>query len=215
MPIVLQCPNCGKHYSLPDDTAGRHAKCRCGQVIEVPRAASEKPDSTPAESTDPIAAETPPPETGDQPPPSDAASTPPPGLDRSAELPMFKRVTQRGVVGVLSVLYGGVMALVCLFSFRLIGLFFAALIAVGGVLILRRHRHGPACAGIASGIFCFFPLVGAVSQAFSLLSAVRPGPLIALVTHAVLVYTIPVLIVIWTIREETAAESESGGDYPR
>src|SRR5437773_7972663 len=36
MPILLQCPACGQQYRLQDTMAGKTAKCKCGQVINVP-----------------------------------------------------------------------------------------------------------------------------------------------------------------------------------
>jgi hypothetical protein len=36
MPISLQCPACGANYNLPEQMAGKQAKCKCGQQIAVP-----------------------------------------------------------------------------------------------------------------------------------------------------------------------------------
>jgi DNA-binding beta-propeller fold protein YncE len=38
MPILFRCPACGQQYRLKDEMAGKVAKCKCGQAINVPAA---------------------------------------------------------------------------------------------------------------------------------------------------------------------------------
>ena len=46
MPIELKCPSCGQTLRVPDDAAGKHARCaQCQAVILVP--ASDTPSPTP------------------------------------------------------------------------------------------------------------------------------------------------------------------------
>ena len=35
--ITLNCPDCGKEYSLPDEMAGKKASCECGAILFVPK----------------------------------------------------------------------------------------------------------------------------------------------------------------------------------
>lgn len=37
MPIYYMCEKCRKKYFLPDETAGKTAKCKCGHTFTVPR----------------------------------------------------------------------------------------------------------------------------------------------------------------------------------
>ena len=85
----------------------------------------------------------------------------------------------------------------------------ALLIVAGGVLILRDHEHGPAAAGLACAILCFFPLLSAVYRALQLMNDVQPGALLLLLLRTVLLYAVPVFIVVWTVREETRKQAES------
>jgi hypothetical protein len=36
MPIPVNCKSCGAKYNVPDQMAGRAAKCKCGQALPVP-----------------------------------------------------------------------------------------------------------------------------------------------------------------------------------
>ena len=36
MTISVRCPKCGHGYQLRDELAGKQAKCRCGQTLEIP-----------------------------------------------------------------------------------------------------------------------------------------------------------------------------------
>jgi hypothetical protein len=119
---------------------------------------------------------------------------------------------------VLSVFYGTVMVPFVVVSglwFWPVGpvklitqLVLAVMIAVGGVLILRGHKHGPACAGLSCVFLCFFR---AWFLLLGLLSALSTGELIGFVfilAGAVLLYSIPVLITIWCLKQEIAKEAE-------
>jgi len=68
MSIIVECPKCGKQYTVPEDAAGRSGKCRdCGATIRVPDAAAapvspeREPEPQPAAaepaSSEPILAE--------------------------------------------------------------------------------------------------------------------------------------------------------------
>jgi hypothetical protein len=229
MPIVLHCPKCGTRYDLGDDLAGKQAKCRCGQRIQVPLPAAE-PAATPDDDTN-----------QDQPGRPGAATESTAeslrstvcvlaGAARPEKHPVMlwmQAVPMRTVVGILSIGYGSVMTLLLLGrlatagSFGLWGLFdlfglvepfLAVLIVVGGVLILRGREHGPAFAGIACAILCFLPFIKAIQRAFLLLSAAQPGAFLWLLLRTALAYAIPVLIVVWAVREETRKQRESEQD---
>lgn len=95
------------------------------------------------------------------------------------------------------------------FTKGLLGTFLAATIAFGGVLILRRHRHGPACAGLSCLFLCFFRIWLVV---LALLSALATGQLkafIAILLLSVVLYSIPVFITIWCLRQEVAKRTDS------
>ncbi|MFH1732940.1 MAG: DUF4190 domain-containing protein [Planctomycetota bacterium] len=60
MSIIVECPKCGKQYTVPEDAAGRSGKCRdCGATIRVPDAAaapvSPEPEHQPA-AAEPLSA---------------------------------------------------------------------------------------------------------------------------------------------------------------
>ncbi len=229
MPIVLHCPKCGTRYDLRDDFAGKQAKCRCGQRIQVPLPAAE-PAATPEEDTD----HDPPRQPGASTEPTaeslESTAPVPAGAARAEKHPIvlwMQAVPMRTVVGILSIVYGSLATLVLVGrlatagSFGLSGLFelfgllepfLAVLIVVGGVLILRGHEHGGVFAGIACAILCFFPFVKAIQRAFLLLSAAQPGAFLWLLLRTAFAYAIPVLIVVWTVREETRKERESEQD---
>ncbi|HUT91681.1 MAG TPA: hypothetical protein VMY37_19435 [Thermoguttaceae bacterium] len=224
MSIPLQCPGCGKRYRFDDRMAGREARCPCGQTMKVPGSASK---TAPTSETSVAPRGNGPPDAGPQAAGSVAADrevleTTVSDLaaadrgDKPPEKLNWRDLTPRIVVGILSIVYGAVAVLIVplgLFDASgMIGLLqpvAAVLIVVGGVLILRGHEHGRAIAGLSCAILCFFPLVSAVYSALQLMNAVRPGALFVLLLRTVLLYAIPVLIVVWTIREETRKEAES------
>jgi len=77
MPILLQCPKCGKMFRARDELAGRQTQCKCGTLIPIPAPASgaqPAPDAPPAASPKPAAVRKP--ASGAKPAPSPKA---PPG----------------------------------------------------------------------------------------------------------------------------------------
>ena len=55
MSVTVECAQCGKKLTAPDDLRGKRAKCSCGAVIEIPAAvpedsaAADEPAAAPAE----------------------------------------------------------------------------------------------------------------------------------------------------------------------
>ena len=43
--ISFQCPTCSKQFVVPDDFAGRAARCTCKQLLEVPPVVAAKPQA--------------------------------------------------------------------------------------------------------------------------------------------------------------------------
>ena len=76
---------------------------------------------------------------------------------------------------------------------------FAVGMAVGGVLILKRRQHGPACAGLASIFLFSCPVVGFFWQ-----SAFAGGGRALVLELAAFfsVYSVPIAVVVWSLREE-------------
>ena len=54
MTIQFQCPQCAKSYELPDEMAGKTAKCGCGAQIAIPAPAAADPLAA-APVADPLA----------------------------------------------------------------------------------------------------------------------------------------------------------------
>jgi hypothetical protein len=224
MPISLQCPGCGKKYRLRDAWAGKRVQCRCGTQTTVPAPGADAAASSGEFQLD----EQPP-----QPVPSGPPANPPPSTlprDKEAIGPAPARRPGwrtrqpwasdkwRGTIGVLSVFYGSVMVPFVLISglwFWPVGfvklitqLVLAVMIAVGGVLILRGHKHGPACAGLSCVLLCFFRVWFLL---LGLLSALSTGELRGfafILAGTVLLYSIPVLITVWCLKQELAKEAE-------
>ena len=42
MPIAVRCGKCGKTFSVPDNMAGKQAKCPCGGVLSIPAPAAAR-----------------------------------------------------------------------------------------------------------------------------------------------------------------------------
>jgi len=233
MSIPIQCPGCGKRYRFDDQVAGKQARCPCGRTIEVPAPASDAP---PAADALHAPNESAPREPRAQPAESSSADredlrstvselAAAEGGDKSRKKPTWQTIPPRTAVGVLSIVYGAVAALYLFATlvsttssggvglatmYLIVWLVFAVVMAWGGVLVLNRHPHGHVCAGLACAIVFFLPLVNAVYEAFRSLSAIQPGVFLAVVFKSVLLYTIPVLIVVWSVQEETRREAESG-----
>lgn len=111
-----------------------------------------------------------------------------------------------------SVAYGSVAALVSLASvlFYPIDIFrwpaavaLPVAIAVGGVLILKRHSHGPACAGLSCVFLCFFFGWRTVFNTLGALTAGRLWDVLLLLGFFVAVYSVPIGITVWCLRAET------------
>ena len=101
MSIIVECPKCGKQYTVPEDAAGRAGKCRdCGATIRVPDAAAAPvspepgPQAAAAEpaSSEPILAE-----------PLSAAS----GADKLPE----QMAANRAIAGKMCTICGNVISL--------------------------------------------------------------------------------------------------------
>jgi len=145
------------------------------------------------------------------------------GGDASPRKPAWQAAPPRTAVGILSIVYGAGAALYLLAAlvsatssgrvglsttYLLVWLAFAVVMAYGGVLVLKRHAHGHVYTGLSCAIVFFLPLVSAVCEAFRSLSAIQPGVFLAVVLKSVLLYTIPVLIVVWSVQEEARREAE-------
>jgi len=226
MPISLQCPGCGKGYRLRDELAGKRVKCGCGAETTVPApgdevAASSDEFQLDEEPRKPVAPQKP--AHAPQKVTPGAASSVPDGLPRRRRRRDPASEKWRVPIGVLSIAYGSVAALVILYLGLQewpIGLVstatrttLAVLIAVGGVLILKRHQHGPACAGLCCVFLCFFRLG---YMLILLLAALTTGQLIefllALILTVVL-YAIPVLITVWCLKQEKKGTGAYTGEY--
>src|SRR3990167_10979396 len=162
MPIPFQCSGCGKEYQVEEKMAGKQAKCRCGATTRVPSDGAGGLDASlddwvavafqvPAGA--PPAPEPEPTATAKPGPPEPLL---PPAIDRPEPRRRRKQKPDRWhkLVGVASIAYGALAAVVSLvvviLAFPYVDFGSAAdvvlgiAIAVGGVLILKRHPHGPA-----------------------------------------------------------------------
>ena len=222
MPISLQCPGCGKSYRLRDDLAGKRVKCSCGTETTVPAPGAEAAGSSnefqlDEEPRQPVAPPTP--AHAPQKVTAGGASSAADSLPRRRKRRDPASEKWRTAIGVLSIAYGSIAAPVILY----LGLqewptglvstatrtTLAVLIAVGGVLILKRHQHGPACAGLCCVFLCFFRLGYMLILLLGALSAGQLiGFLLALILTVVL-YAIPVLITVWCLKQETGKK-----EYP-
>lgn len=227
MPVVLQCPACGSRYEVHEKLAGKQVNCQCGTVIDVPLPAGvrmippqkEQVDQEPSEPTEPSAAQSE--------PPSEVADETPLVPWLAAE---FTRIGQQirnrdmplpTLVALLCILYGSIMALLLVAGVPALGSFplmclerifkpvLAVVVVVAGVLLLRGHPQGTASAGISCALLCFLPMCGEVVQIFTLLTAVRPGAILLVLLRAAVVYPIPVFVIVWSLREETAKQAAS------
>ena len=221
MPISLQCPGCGKGYRVRDELAGRRVKCSCGTETTVPALGDEAAASCDEFQLDeepqkPVSPQTP--AHAPQKVTAGGASSATDGLPRRRKRRDPASEKWRTAIGLLSIAYGSIAAPAILY----LGLqewptglvstatrtTLAVLIAVGGVLILKRHQHGPACAGLCCVFLCFFRLW---FMLILLLGALSTGQLIefllALILTVVL-YAIPVLITIWCLKQETGKEED-------
>lgn len=235
MPIPFRCSGCGKEYRVDEKMAGKQAKCRCGATTRVPsegmKGLDESPDDWVAAAFRVPAGAAPahepaPPEPPKPEPPATPKPEPllPPVEDRPKPATSRKRKPGRWDkhVGWASIVYGALAALVLLvfevlsFPSGVIGwtvdVVLAAAIAVGGVLILKRHERGPACAGLASIFLCFFTAWGIL---WRLPMELIAGDFLAALVHLaffVIAYSIPIGIVVWSLREETERQRRDAED---
>ncbi len=218
MPISFRCSGCGKEYRVNEKMAGRRATCRCGATTRVPKEGTGEtdeplddwvaaafrapPKAPPAPEPEPAAAspkpqEEPPPLPDERPEPTE------PCLDEPR--PRYK------LVGVASIVYGGLAALAVAVSVvafyvsifdGIAGVVLAGAIAAGGVYILKRRRQGPACAGLACIFLCVLfgwrPLL-------VLLGSLTQGQLeiaLPLLAAFVIAAPVPIAIIVWCLRVE-------------
>ncbi len=75
----------------------------------------------------------------------------------------------------------------------------AAAIAVGGLFILKKDKRGPACAGLAAALYCFFPMWGLLPELRDALRTQQLASFISLVAE----YAVPIALMVWCFKEET------------
>jgi len=85
----------------------------------------------------------------------------------------------------------------------------AGMIAVGGVFILRKDPRGPALAGVSCLIMCFFPIFTVVREISVSLIAGQLAWALLLVLYGVVVYTVPIYVIVWCLKEEEARQADS------
>jgi hypothetical protein len=76
--------------------------------------------------------------------------------------------------------------------------------ALGGVLILKHDKSGPACAGLAAVMYCLFPFWGLLP---GLNAALHSGEFLPFLWLAVQ-YAVPVALMVWCLRDQTRREAE-------
>ena len=121
----------------------------------------------------------------------------------------------RELIAWLAIGYGTAMtllllaltALTGLSYYRVFALALAVLIAVGGVLIRKRHPLGPSFAGLASAGTCF-------SWLFSLLLKFPPLHIFLAIfaVQFVFLYSVPTYIIYWCLKEEEAIDEAAKRD---
>ncbi len=164
--------------------------------------------TAPAAPTTPLAAPTTPREVPQD--EMDSGPSPTEGLPGRRKRPDQGSHKWRIVVGVLSIVYGTVMVpLILVLQLSIVRTLVAAAIVVGGVLILRRHKQGPAWAGLSCLFFCFFRVWFLFLGLLSMLSTGELKTFLVLLVYSVVVYSIPVFITIWCIRQETAKKTDT------
>jgi len=226
MPIPFRCAGCGKEYRVNEKMAGKQATCRCGATTRVPWGVAgeggtgEKDDSLddwlPASFWDPVhPPPTPEPEPAAMANPEPPEPPMPPAIERAEpRRPCQEELARwRKLVGVASVAYGALAALVLLvievlsFPGGVVGwtadVVLAVAIAVGGMLILRHHPHGPACAGLACIFLCFFSAWDIFLRTLGALTVGQFDAVLLFVAFFVIAYSIPIGITVWCLRVET------------
>ena len=132
---------------------------------------------------------------------------------------LLKRDPWRAAVGLAGVAYGALAALAFVYAISqepAVGLFFgqtahriaqagvAVAMAVGGVLILKQDKTGPAWAALAAGMYCFIPLWGLLPDLHAAVSSRELLPLLWVAVR----YAIPIALIVWSVRDQTRRESE-------
>lgn len=131
------------------------------------------------------------------------------------EMPPWKvklldREFQRTAVGIACLIYGPLMVVITLAwaIFQGIGLgtlvdvVAAVCIAIGGRMILKRQPYGPAWAGLSAIILCFFAVAYLVIKMAAALLSLSLLRFVVLTVYLVVVYSVPIAIVAWCLREE-------------
>jgi len=220
MPFSFYCPGCGKKYQVDEQMAGRQATCRCGTSAQIPAVVGEEDagslEDWIADAFRPAVHSRPAPEPEPETTPESEPQTSPPEPDPDQPTRQRRRKRKfsrwRKQVAVASIAYGTIAAVVLLvlmvmmypFGILFWGADFILAVALGvsGVLLLRRHRKGPACTGLSAMFLCFF---GAWTVFWNMVGALTVGNLVealALVAFLLITYTIPAGIVWWSLREE-------------
>jgi hypothetical protein len=192
-----------------------------GQVTNLPPRAG-KPAQPPPEPTTPARTSRGPEKAHAPGPrePAEAAGTPTSRWWRVVRLAkvdvrrLVKRDPWRAAIGLAGVAYGTVAALVFVYAISqepAVGLVFgqtahriaqaalAAAMAVGGALILKEDKTGPAWAGLAAVMYCFFPMWGLLP---GLNAALESGQFLPVAWLAAR-YAVPMALVAWSLREQT------------
>jgi hypothetical protein len=136
---------------------------------------------------------------------------------------LLKRDPWRAAVGLAGVAYGALAALAFVYAISqepAVGLFFgrtahriaqaalAVAMAIGGVLILKQDKTGPAWAALAAGMYCFIPLWGLLPDLHAAVSSTELLPLLWVAVR----YAIPIALMVWCLKEETRRERKEGGE---
>ncbi|MHC4405687.1 MAG: hypothetical protein ACYTG0_39075 [Planctomycetota bacterium] len=152
----------------------------------------------------------------------------PPAADALLEIqlpPKPEPSAMRTLVGIGAILYGSyvtVRGVLFLTAFSWVGLlilsfthallmpFLGAVIALGGVMILKRKPHAPGYTGMFCVLLCFLPLFSVVRWSLAFFVLGEFVALLLLLLGAAAELGVPILITIWCLKEEMAAEQNAG-----
>jgi len=229
MPIPFRCSGCGKEYRVDETMAGKQATCRCGATTRVPSQGPEEGDVLPEDWVADAfrrPASAPPP-----PAPEPAMARPEPRVPpaptaveapRSKGPRRFKPLRGHKLVAFACIAYGTIAAVLVVvleiprFPSRIIGsttdVGLAATIAAAGVLILKRHRHGPTLAALASLFLCSLSGWGTLLSMLKALSANEFVAFLGNLAFFALAYGIPLCVIVWSVRAETAIQEDEAAD---
>lgn len=123
---------------------------------------------------------------------------------------LLDREFQRTAVGIASLIYGPLMVVITLVWAIFQGIGFGTLVdivaavclAIGGRMILKRQPFGPAWAGLSAIILCFFAVASLVIKIAAALLSLSLLWFVVLAVYLVVVYSVPVAIAAWCLREE-------------